>query len=527
MQRTQAGAFPLEAWPAPGAITDKPTQLAETYGYDASWTLMRRLVSEVGPDRMRLVFKAAAAHQIAFTGRPEPEALPLPDGGVDWREFLDLLEQVGGAREADTLFDTWVLPPSDAGLMAQHAAAIQQYATLVAAGQGRLPRAGVRTPLATWDFALTTIRIAEAQALLQLRGRIQEAAAPLGVAAPQALQASYEAATGDLAPTLLLAQDELTTIAAISSAHAAVVSDHDPFVSIGLLGSAPQAALDAAARAFGSGDDAGARAAAATALATISAASTLGQERVALVVALLAVLLLALAVLAGRRRRGAGDRWRSWPRRPLVHSPATPPRLSRPGPGPSPDQRNHHRDAPPRIVRAARLMEDLRPPSHEILSGDSADVYFARANDVLDREGLDPLVTMEVFTRHEAILCGIDEAKILLAHALADAPAGEAVVEALDDGDRIAPKEIVLRIRARYRRFGLYEHAILARWPSAQPHRPPWCGTDAEAAWPARSSASAPAMSTLTSRTTWTTPRSWAGASGRRRPPAHAWPACG
>ena len=34
-------------------------------------------------------------------------------------------------------------------------------------------------------------------------------------------------------------------------------------------------------------------------------------------------------------------------------------------------------------------------------------------------------------------------------------------VEALSDGDRIAPKEIVLRITARYRAFGLYETAIL------------------------------------------------------------------
>ncbi|HXR27060.1 MAG TPA: hypothetical protein VN771_04295, partial [Candidatus Baltobacteraceae bacterium] len=67
---------------------------------------------------------------------------------------------------------------------------------------------------------------------------------------------------------------------------------------------------------------------------------------------------------------------------------------------------------------------ERRRPSHEILSGDSADVYFARANQVLDREGLDPLVTMEVFTRQDAVLCGIDEAKILLAHALAEAPAG-------------------------------------------------------------------------------------------------------
>ncbi|MFI5261338.1 MAG: nicotinate phosphoribosyltransferase [Candidatus Limnocylindrales bacterium] len=104
---------------------------------------------------------------------------------------------------------------------------------------------------------------------------------------------------------------------------------------------------------------------------------------------------------------------------------------------------------------------ERRRPSREVLSGESADVYFARAEQVLEREGLDPLVGMEIFARQDAILCGIDEAKTLLAHALVDAAAEECVVEALDDGDRIAPKEIVLRIRARYRRFGLYETAIL------------------------------------------------------------------
>ena len=102
-----------------------------------------------------------------------------------------------------------------------------------------------------------------------------------------------------------------------------------------------------------------------------------------------------------------------------------------------------------------------RRPSSAILSGESADVYFARAEQIMEREGLDPLVTMEVFARQEAVLCGIDEAKVLIAHVLEAAPDGEAVVEALDDGDRIEPKEVVLRIRARYRRFGLYETAIL------------------------------------------------------------------
>jgi nicotinate phosphoribosyltransferase len=100
-------------------------------------------------------------------------------------------------------------------------------------------------------------------------------------------------------------------------------------------------------------------------------------------------------------------------------------------------------------------------PSWEILSGDSADVYFARAERILEREGMDPVVTMEVFAREPAVLCGIDEAKNLLAHVLVGSEGDAPVVEGLDDGDSIEAKEIVLRITARYRAFGLYETAIL------------------------------------------------------------------
>src|SRR5688572_20808654 len=106
------------------------------------------------------------------------------------------------------------------------------------------------------------------------------------------------------------------------------------------------------------------------------------------------------------------------------------------------------------VVRRSR-------PSREILSGESADVYFARADGILEREGLDPVVTMEVFGRRAGILCGIDEVKNLLAHALSGSDPAEVKVEALDDGDAIAAKEIVLRITARYRAFGLYETALL------------------------------------------------------------------
>jgi nicotinate phosphoribosyltransferase len=111
----------------------------------------------------------------------------------------------------------------------------------------------------------------------------------------------------------------------------------------------------------------------------------------------------------------------------------------------------------------------LKPhrPSAEILSGESADVYFARARRIMEREGLDPIVVMEVFSRESGVLCGIDEAKNLLAHALESAGPAEAVVEGLDDGDTFDSKEIVLRIKARYLQFGLYETAILGMMAQA------------------------------------------------------------
>lgn len=98
-------------------------------------------------------------------------------------------------------------------------------------------------------------------------------------------------------------------------------------------------------------------------------------------------------------------------------------------------------------------------PSSEILSGATADVYFARANRILDREGLDPVVTMEVFCREDAVICGMGEATNLIGHVLAHEPG--AIVEAMQDGDAVTPKEVVLRIRARYRAFALYETAML------------------------------------------------------------------
>jgi nicotinate phosphoribosyltransferase len=94
--------------------------------------------------------------------------------------------------------------------------------------------------------------------------------------------------------------------------------------------------------------------------------------------------------------------------------------------------------------------------SDAIISGDTADIYFARTKTILAKEGLDPVVAMEIFPGHAGILCGINEVIDLLREVAPDAQ-----VDALDEGAAMSAKEVVLRIRARYSAFGLYETAML------------------------------------------------------------------
>ncbi len=97
-------------------------------------------------------------------------------------------------------------------------------------------------------------------------------------------------------------------------------------------------------------------------------------------------------------------------------------------------------------------------PSKEVLSGDTADVYFVRTRDILQKEGLNPVATMEVFGSRAGILCGIEEAKALLEEVL---PKDNREAWALDEGESMATKEVVLRITAPYRSYGVYETAIV------------------------------------------------------------------
>ncbi len=91
-----------------------------------------------------------------------------------------------------------------------------------------------------------------------------------------------------------------------------------------------------------------------------------------------------------------------------------------------------------------------------VLSGETADIYFKRAVDILQMEGINPVATMEVFPSRDGILCGMREVLSLLRKALPE----KSEVWALSEGESFKRKEVVLRITAPYCSYGVYETAI-------------------------------------------------------------------
>ena len=92
------------------------------------------------------------------------------------------------------------------------------------------------------------------------------------------------------------------------------------------------------------------------------------------------------------------------------------------------------------------------------MSGGTTDIYFRRAQQVLEAEGLNPICTVEFFTSKPGLLSGIDEALQLIEEVV---PPNDREVEAIEEGSEIERKEVVMRVRAPYRPFGLYETPLL------------------------------------------------------------------
>jgi nicotinate phosphoribosyltransferase len=122
------------------------------------------------------------------------------------------------------------------------------------------------------------------------------------------------------------------------------------------------------------------------------------------------------------------------------------------------------------VSERTRLHPDVfRLPVARIRDGYYSDAYFNYAKELLEAEGRNPRVIMQVFQRKESILGGIDEAIAVLKQCSGRYGADDEWVPGWDDldvhalyeGDAISPWETVMTIEGDYRLFAHLETVYL------------------------------------------------------------------
>jgi nicotinate phosphoribosyltransferase len=112
-------------------------------------------------------------------------------------------------------------------------------------------------------------------------------------------------------------------------------------------------------------------------------------------------------------------------------------------------------------VRERLSPEVFRLPVEKIRDGYYSDAYFNHSKTLLEADGHHPRALMQVFQKHDSVLGGVDEAIAVLRECSGrQGPGGDWIpgwdeleVQALYEGDAIAPYETVMTIEGDYSLF--------------------------------------------------------------------------
>ena len=298
-------AFPLNDWPGPSPIKDDEASAREQFGYDAAFQVMTEIVESAGDEGMQRVFAAAANATTSYPGEAAPERATLPEN--DWRRFLDLTEQLGGATGVATLLQTWALTDAEAALLPARAEARQDYVALASVADGWAAPTGVRLAMDGWRFEAADAGIDAATAVVERRDRVAALAAAQDLEPPTGAEAAYEAAADVNAIRAVEAEQASAeaSLQTLATATTTVAAPRDWLTDLGLSGKTPDADLEEARDSWEAGRYDEAASLASFAAATIAVAPDAGRGR-ALVfggIAGLVLIVLIAGVVAWRRSR--------------------------------------------------------------------------------------------------------------------------------------------------------------------------------------------------------------------------------
>lgn len=291
------GRLELNDWSNPdlqAGISDDQ----ERYGYNTSWAVMHAIVEEIGGDELADVIQAADAGQVAYRGPGVPEELART---FDWKELLDLLEEIGGSEKAAVLFQRHVVSEAESGDFEARATARQHYAELLEVGDGWAAPTSIRLAMTDWRFETAEDLIIEAREVLGTKAEVVEVAADLDVADRLALQDAYEVGK-DMGDVAAEADEALGAARDLRAAEDAKADGAGPLGAVGLVFSGVSGDLSDAQAAFDKGDYAAVRAGSADVGSTMDGAAVTGILRL---VGMLLLLLVGFFVRKALRVRKA------------------------------------------------------------------------------------------------------------------------------------------------------------------------------------------------------------------------------
>jgi len=303
------GAIDLDEWTFLGPKSTAAERELVDYEYQASCWIATSLASAMGEEQMSAVIAALLDRRAAYGDKPTDRR--PGNGPVDWKTFLDLVDEVGlvPVGETDLEYAQDLLlryGVADRGLLAGRAEARAAYHALARdLGAWQMPEA-IRARLELWDFATALKRTATAEEVLALVHEADAALAGIDAAAGPAKAAFEDARTvSDLADARALAATQAAAAKDVAGALAALDEPRDTIEEIGLMGVELQPVADRALAAAKAADAAAAGAAATEIRDRLGRASETGVQRVALAAGgvLLALLGLVGAIVLVRRRR--------------------------------------------------------------------------------------------------------------------------------------------------------------------------------------------------------------------------------
>ncbi len=294
------GKVTLNDWSSPDFDTNG-TDDRERYGYNAAYSVVKKIVDEVGIEKMKEVLALVESGETAYAGDIAREDWNLI---TDWKRFLDLVEIVGGSQDAAALVEKYVLASGDKHLLDDREAARELYLALEEHGGEWAPPVVIRRQMGTWSFEKATSVIEEAEAALDLRDQLDALVAEAEAIYPAALEATYEAEKSNLKATSEAVQAQIDSAQVLLDAVHAEGGSHGVFGTIGLIGTDLEGMLDDARAAFAEGDLDTAAEKSQQVMDAVESETSDGLIRVGIALGVV-LLILALVLFIRHRRRTA------------------------------------------------------------------------------------------------------------------------------------------------------------------------------------------------------------------------------